>query len=148
MNRSRSCAARRARTIPWSRRIYVSTRRQWPRARARVWLYCVAIRQCSAESLSWLWVSSGFFLSLHDIVHILWQLLKNCQPFSHCLYLHTFVSLLSGVDDSETTIAREIRAFVQLVSIFACLTGIVCFAVPLALGFHVIETAILAIGLM
>ncbi|GAB6030638.1 hypothetical protein CHUAL_007495 [Chamberlinius hualienensis] len=54
--------------------------------------------------------------------------------------------LTSGMADNETPISKEIAHFVHIITIFACLLGIMFFAVTMVLGYQWIDSVIFLIG--
>ena len=62
--------------------------------------------------------------------------------------LGSIATVTAQLQHVETTIAKEINAFVRLISILAVVTGIIFIIVPLSLGRDFLITIILAISLI
>ena len=63
-------------------------------------------------------------------------------------FMGRIARLTMRLESTETPIAREIEAFVRLISILAVLMGVICLIVPLCMGYSFLTTVVLAIGLI
>ncbi len=63
-------------------------------------------------------------------------------------FIGRIAGLTSGLDSSDTPMAREVSHFVKLISAFAVLVGMLFFAIALCMGYNWIDAALFLIGII